>query len=127
MFKYFLLFFISTAIYGMDCSQSIKIQYRESGQIKNMFKEMCVLNNGEAFISSSCLKNCFAISSKEIKKNQTKEGLGSPDHLDCRRFGGDPMISVLNYKKREIRTTLCVFEDGSMGTLDLIRSWREIH
>ena len=92
-----------------------------------MFKELCVLNNGESFISSSCLKNCLAKSAKELKKIQTKEGQGSPDHLDCRRFGGDPMISELTYKTRKIRTTLCVFEDGSMGTLDLIRSWREIH
>lgn len=109
----------------MDCSQSIKIQYRENNQIKNTIQKMCVLNDGKSFISSSCVKDCFAISSNETRKLSIVEGQGSPDHLDCRHFAGNPMISTLTYKKRKISTTLCVFKDESMGTLDLIRAWRE--
>lgn len=125
MIKYFLLLLISNSVFGMDCSLTIKIQYRENNQIKNIVQKMCVLNDGEAFISSSCLKHCFAISANETRKLSNVEGQGSPDHLDCRRFAGSPMISTLTYKKRKIRTTLCVFKDESIGTLDLIRAWRE--
>ena len=119
------LFSFITSTYGMDCSQPIKIEYRENNQLKNIVQKMCVLNDGKDFISSSCLKKCFAISASEIKKSSIVEGQGSPDHLDCRRFGGNPMISTLAYKKRKIQTTLCVFKDESIGTLDLVRAWRE--
>ena len=120
-----MLFFQLASAYGMECSLLIKIQYRENNQFKNIVQKMCVLNDGKAFISSSCLKSCFAISTSETNKSSTIEGQGSPDHLDCRRFGGNPMISTLAYKKRKIHTTLCVFQDESMGTLDLVRTWRE--
>ncbi len=122
MNKFFFLFFISTTIYALNCSQHIKIEYRENNQIKTITHKMCVLNKGEAFISSSCLKKCLAKITGKSSKLDIKEGQGSPDHLRCHRYGGNPMISTLTYKNKKISTTLCLFKDGSMGTLDLIRS-----
>jgi len=121
----FLYFSLNSLVYALDCSSVVEVEYRQNNKLKNLFHEMCILNEGKSFISSVCLSKCMATNSRKRIQVMTKAGQGSPDHINCRRFGGSPMISLLRIKKDSVQTTLCIFKDGSMATLDLVGSLNE--
>ena len=94
--------------FALDCSKTVKIKYLQDRKEIFIKKNVCLMKNGRSFISKECLKICQANSNKQISQNQI-QGLGSPSHLECRQFGGRPFNSVV-----------CLFEDKSLLTTDLL-------
>jgi hypothetical protein len=118
-----LIFVFTSPVYALECNQEFQFEYIEGGkQIKDQ-KFFCVLNEKKSFITNNCLKDC------DLKKAQAQKislptGFGTPSHIECRKYGGLPMIVNLTGKATKIKTVLCKFSDGSMGTTDLLGTWK---
>lgn len=109
--------------HALDCDKLIKIEYRENNRLIQIERKLCILNDGKSYLSSECLKHCIATSKRKPVSFKKQSGLGSPEHLDCHELGGTPMIASIFLKQIPVVTTLCTFNDGSMGTVDLIKAW----
>jgi len=118
-----LIFASISPVYALECGQDLSFEYRENGkEIKNQ-KTFCVLNENKSFITSNCLKDC------DFKKAHSQKislpvGFGTPSHIECRKYGGLPMIVKLTGKTIKTKIVLCKFRDGSIGTTDLLGTWK---
>lgn len=119
-----ILFFVFTSpVYALECNQEFQIEYLEGGkQVKDQ-KIFCVLNEKKSFITSNCLKDCD-LKKAHAQKISLPVGFGAPSHIECREYGGLPMIVKLTNKVTKTKVVLCKFSDGSMSTTDLLGTWK---
>lgn len=122
LFSIFLFSFASAA-FTMECGGEFFLEYQEAGKMVKVQKKFCVLNENKSFITTNCFKNC-QFKEAQMKKMSLPAGFGTPSHLECRKYGGLPMIVNLSGKSTKIKTVLCQFHDGSMGTPDLLGELR---
>lgn len=119
----FLILFSISPIYALDCHKELEFEYLESGKQVKEKKEFCILNEKKSFITSNCLKDCDLI--KAHSQNiSLPAGYGTPSHIECRKFGGLPMILKFTDRTIETKFVLCKFKDGSMSTTDLLGKWK---
>jgi hypothetical protein len=105
--------------FALDCSKTVKIKYLQDRKENIIKKNVCLMKNGRSFVSKECLKTCQANSNKKTSQNLI-QGLGSPSHIECHQFGGKPLISVVTLEKETFNSVVCLFEDKSLLTTDLL-------
>ena len=118
-----ILFFSILPVYALECNKELQFEYLESGKKVNEKKVFCVLNDKKSFITKDCLKDC-ELKKSDYQKINLPTGYGTPSHIECRKYGGLPMIVSFSGKTIKTKTVLCKFADSSMGTIDMLGIWK---